>query len=157
MPHSLVRAYIHYVWTTKNRERTLVNEARYKLRTHIAEYATHNGIDTLALNVQPEHVHLLVSLSRSQRIEDVIKLIKGESSHWINSSDLLPGKFAWQTGYWAGSVSYRHREAVVSYINGQDEHHRRKSFAEEFQEVLTEYGYSAAEVADFLRLESQSH
>ena len=154
MAHSAVKVYVHYVWTTKDRERTLINDARQQVKAHITEYAAQNSIDVEALDVQPEHVHLLVSLARAQRIEDVVKLIKGESSHWINSRDLLPGKFAWQTGYWAGSVCYQHKEVAKLYIEGQDEHHKRKSFVEEFEEVLHEYGYYPAEIAELLRLES---
>jgi len=118
------------------------------------EYAARNEIALEVADVQPEHVHLLVSLSRSQRMEDITKLIKGESSHWINTNDLVPGKFAWQTGYWAGSVCYQHKDTVKRYIEGQDEHHRRKSFVEEFEEVLRDYGYSPAENAELLHLES---
>ena len=154
MAHSAIRVYVHYVWTTKNRERVLVNEARSRVKEHMLRYAKENSTEIEALDVQPEHAHLLVALSRSQRIEDVVKLIKGESSHWINAGNLLPGKFSWQTGYWAGSVCYQHKDIVKSYINAQDEHHRRKSFVEEFEGVLRDYGYSDAEIADLLRLES---
>ena len=104
--------------------------------------------------MQPEHVHLLVSLLRSQKIEDISKLIKGESSHWINANNVTSTKFAWQTGYWAGSVSYQHVGAVKNYIERQDEHHKRKSFVEEFEIMLREYGYSEAEIAELLRVES---
>ena len=154
MAHSAVKIYTHFVWTTKNRERTLVDRVRNELRDHILEYAAANQIAVEAVAVQPEHVHLLASLSRSQRIEDIVKTLKGESSHWVNGRDLVPGKFAWQTGYWAGSVCYQHRDVVKRYIESQEEHHRRKSFVEEFEEVLKEYGYSAAEIAELLRMES---
>ena len=154
MAHSTVKVYLHFVWTTKNRERSLVNKARQRVKDHIIEYAAKNEIGVEAIDVQPEHVHLLVSLLRSQKIEDIAKFIKGESSHWINANNLISDKFAWQTGYWAGSVSYQHMDAVKKYIERQDEHHKRKSFVEEFEEVLRDYGYSAAEIAEVLRLES---
>lgn len=154
MAHSAVTVYVHFVWTTKYRERSLLNGVRGQVKDHMIEYAATNGISVESIDVQPEHVHLLVSLTRSQRIEDITKLIKGESSHWINSNDLVPGKFGWQTGYWAGSVSYQDKDAVTRYIEAQDEHHRRKSFVEEFEKLLKEYGYSPTEIAELLRLES---
>lgn len=150
MAHSLVRVYIHYVWTTKNRERTLAGDARRTVREHIAAYAGQNKIALEALDVQPEHVHVLVRLSHDQRIEDVSKLLKGESSHWINQNDVVPGKFSWQTGYAAFSVGHDGIDAVKAYISGQDEHHKRRSFAEEFEQMLREAGYSQEELAVFL-------
>ena len=155
MAHSAVLVHIHFVWTTLDRDRSLVNDRRRRVKEHMQEYALPNGIAIDALDVQPEHVHLLVSLSRSQRIEDISKLVKGESSHWINANHVLPGRFAWQTGYWAGSVCHQHVGMVKRYIENQDEHHQHKSFVQEFEEVLQEYGYTRTQIAEMLRLESR--
>jgi len=155
MAHSTVVVHIHFVWTTKNRKRSLVNDRRQEVKAHMHEYAAQNGITIEALDVQPEHVHLLVSLSRSQRIEDIAKLVKGESSHWINVNGGLPGKFFWQAGYWAASVCHQHVRVVKRYIDNQDEHHRRISFVQEFEEVLREHGFTREQIAELLRLESR--
>ena len=112
MAHSLVKVYVHYVWTTKNRERILVGDARRILADHLGANAVGKGIHVETLNVQPEHIHILVKLPHDQRIEDLVKLLKGESSHWINQSDMLPGKFSWQTGYAAFSVAYDRLDAA---------------------------------------------
>lgn len=105
MLHSFSRIFVHLVWSTKNREPFLVKTVRPEVESHILQYARANGtiIDTLA--VQLDHVHALVLLKSDQALEDIVKLLKGESSHWINDSDLLQQKFAWQRGYWAESVS----------------------------------------------------
>jgi len=150
MAHSLVKVYIHYVWTTKYRERTLLAEARQVLKSHIEEYSAENKILIDTLHIQPEHVHALIMLKRDQRIEDVAKLLKGESSHWMNQNDVLPVKFSWQTGYAAFSLDYQGLDAVRYYINNQEEHHRRKSFKEEFESMLRDHGYSAEEIATLL-------
>ena len=155
MAHASVKVYIHFVWTTKARKRLLPGDSRDAVRNHIEEYAGTNGIALHAVATQPEHVHLLMELGRSQRIEDVAKLLKGESSHWINQNNIIRPKFSWQTGYWAGSVSYRHLDVVKRYVETQDEHHRVESFTEEFEALLREYGYSAEEIAELLRLESR--
>jgi REP element-mobilizing transposase RayT len=155
MSHASTKVFVHFVWTTKNRERLLLGDTRHVVKSHLEQYTKGNGINAVALAVQPEHVHLLSELGRSQRVEDVSKLVKGESSHWINQSNILKGKFSWQTGYWAGSVCYQHIDVARSYIEGQDEHHRVKGFVEEFEALLREHGYSEAEIAELLRLESR--
>jgi REP element-mobilizing transposase RayT len=100
MGHSLCKVYVHFVWTTKNRKR-VPPPVRRQLREHLLKSARENSILVEALNVQPEHVHLLVNFSRTSAIEEVAKLFKEESSHWINHSNVIPGKFSWQTGYGA--------------------------------------------------------
>jgi len=151
MSHSLAKVYIHYVWSTKYRERLLIGEARERVREHILTYTAQNSISLETLNVQPEHVHLLMLLGRDQKIEDIAKLLKGESSHWINQNNIIKPKFSWQTGYAAFSVSYQNIGAVRRYIEGQDEHHRRKSFEEEFEEMLRKSGYSDTEIEALLQ------
>jgi len=78
MAHSSIRVYVHIVWTTKYRERLLIEETRAKARNHILSNASYKQIALEALAMQPEHVHALVSLSRSQSMEDVVKLMKGD-------------------------------------------------------------------------------
>ena len=152
MAHSLVKVYVHYVWTTKNRERILIGDTRRIVGEHLSANAVEKGIQVESLNVQPEHVHTLVKLAHDQKIEDLVKLLKGESSHWINQGDMFPGKFSWQTGYAAFSVDYHRLGSVRQYITNQDEHHRRRSFTEELDEMLREAGYSEAEIEGMLRL-----
>ena len=106
MAHALVKIFIHFVWSTKGCEPLLSNENRETVKNHLKEYAGENSINVTSIAVRPEHVHLVSSLSRSQRIEDVMKLVKGESSHWVNQNGLIRSRFSWQTGYWAGSVCY---------------------------------------------------
>jgi putative transposase len=123
----------------------LSKDARPKVREHILGYAKEKGIDIDAINVQTEHVHLLLNLKSDQKVEDVVKLIKGESSHWVNSENLIHPKFAWQRGYGAFSVSPSHLDAVRKYIENQDEHHRKKTFAEELKTILRKYGFNETE------------
>src|SRR5204863_82655 len=81
--------------------------------------------------VNADHVHALIDLATGQTIEQVTQLLKGSSSHWINEHDLAAGKFAWGRGYGAFSVSQSALDSVVKYIQGQEEHHRTKTFAVE--------------------------
>jgi len=147
MGHSLCKVYVHFVWTTKNRERLLPPSARTRLYEHLFKNARENSILIEALNVQPEHVHLLVNLSRTSAIEELAKLLKGESSHWINHNNVIPEKFSWQTGYGAFSVSYMHFKNVIVYINNQDKHHQRATFLMEYETLLHKYGYANLQTA----------
>jgi putative transposase len=90
--------------------------------------------------VNPEYVHSLIDLPTNKTIEEVVQLFKGASSHWINEEKLLRGRFAWGRGYGAFSVSHSDVDRVAAYIAGQQGHHRKKSFSEEFELFVKKYG-----------------
>jgi len=90
--------------------------------------------------VNADHVHALVDLPTSLSIEKLIQLLKGSSSHWVNSNNLITGKFAWGRGYGAFSVSESNVDQVARYIAQQEEHHRVRSFAEELKEFIDRHG-----------------
>ncbi len=90
--------------------------------------------------VNADHVHALVDLPTSLSIEKLIQLLKGSSSHWVNSNNLITGKFAWGRGYGAFFVSESNVDQVARYIAQQEEHHRVRSFAEELKEFIDRHG-----------------
>jgi putative transposase len=90
--------------------------------------------------VNADHVHALVDLPTDQPVEKVVQLIKGSSSHWINANNLIAQKFAWGRGYGVFSVSESNVSQVAAYIAGQQEHHRMRTFAEEFEEFVNRHG-----------------
>jgi putative transposase len=90
--------------------------------------------------VNAEHVHALVDLPTGLSIEELMQLLKGSSSHWINANNVLPGKFAWGRGYGAFSVSESNVDHVCAYIASQVEHHRARAFGDELQEFLDQHG-----------------
>ena len=145
MLHSFTKIYIHLVWSTKAREPLLMKDVRKAVHTHIINYAATKAIAIECMNVQMDHVHVLISLPSDQKVDDVVKLMKGESSHWINAENLIRPKFSWQRGYGAFSISSSHVEAVKEYIVNQDEHHRKRSYGEELKTILRKYGYSVLE------------
>lgn len=93
----------------------------------------------LAINGMPDHVHLLIGLRPVQSISDLMQGIKGSSSKWINDKRIVKGKFSWQEGFGAFSYSKPELPGVLKYINDQHEHHRRKTFKEEYLELLKEF------------------
>ena len=90
--------------------------------------------------VNADHVHALIDLPTSLSIEELTQLLKGSSSHWINSNDLVRGKFAWGRGYGAFSVSESKVNSVAEYVANQAEHHRVRTFSEELRELLERHG-----------------
>ena len=89
----------------------------------------------------PDHMHCLFMLSPQKSIADIIKQIKGSSSHYINQNNLIDDKFAWQTGYAAYSVSESVVEKVYEYIKNQKQHHAKKTFQQEYDEFIKIYGF----------------
>jgi len=92
--------------------------------------------------INPEHVHTLIDLPSNLTIEDALKLFKGSSSHFINKEKIIPDKFSWGRGYAAFSVSESQLNKVVDYIRNQKEHHRKKSYSEEYELFLSKYRFN---------------
>jgi len=140
-----VRIWVHFVWSTKNREPILKKEIRQEMFDHIESNAKQKGILLDIINGYHEHVHALVRLKADETVAKLAQLLKGESSHWSNKQNLLPGKFEWQDEYFAVSVSESSVEEVRRYIRNQEDHHRTKPFSEEYDEFLRKYGFPIKE------------
>ena len=136
-----IKIWIHLVWTTKNREPLLSKEIRHLLFEHIRENAHSKDIFIDFINGYLEHIHCLISLKSGQTIDKIMMLLKGESSHWINKNKLIKTNFEWQDEYFAVSVSESAVKKVRDYIKNQEEHHRKKSFQEEYNEFIRVYGF----------------
>ncbi|KNB61145.1 IS200/IS605 family transposase [Chryseobacterium sp. Hurlbut01] len=137
-----LKIYVHIVFSTLNRIPFLNSkELRIKVWKHIKENASNKGIFLDMVNGYSDHCHCLISLGSSQNIEKVVKLLKGESSFWINKNQLTKDKFAWQDEYFAVSVSESMIDVVRSYIKNQEKHHQKKTFAEEYQEFIEKYDF----------------
>ena len=87
----------------------------------------------------PDHIHILVGMRPTQSISDLLQDIKGGSSKWINDKKLVKGKFEWQEGYGAFSYSKSQLKDVIAYIENQEEHHKKKSFRDEYLEFLKKF------------------
>lgn len=138
---SYVRVWIHAVWGTKRREPLLSREVRSKVIIHIRENAKQKEIYIDRLNGSTDHLHCLLGLNADMSISKTLQLIKGESSFWINREKITAVKFEWADEYYAASVSEWGLETVRAYVDGQEEHHRKKTFAEEVSNFLQEYNF----------------
>ncbi|OPZ71624.1 MAG: Transposase IS200 like protein [bacterium ADurb.Bin478] len=136
-----IRIWIHLIWSTKNREKSINQTLRPKLLAHLLENAAKKQIYIDQINCTEDHCHALISLGASQSVKDVAFLLKGESSHWINKNKMTSGHFDWQDEYIALSVSESQSKIVRAYIYNQQEHHRKKSFLEEYNQFIKKYGF----------------
>jgi putative transposase len=132
---SYVRVWVHFVFTTKNREPYFTKEIRDRLIAHIMANAKAKSIYLEAIGGWSEHLHILISLGREQNIAKVVMLLKGESAHWLNQQAFFHGKFYWQDDYFALSVSESLVSKVKAYIHNQEEHHRAKPYSDEFDRL----------------------
>ena len=138
--HSYSRCWVHLIWGTSKRERLLNKSAAARVSRALTDYADSKRIYMKINHVNADHVHALVDLPTGLSIEELVQLLKGSSSHWINSNDVVTGKFAWGRGYGAFSVSESNVGRVARYIADQEEHHRLRTFAEELREFIDRHG-----------------
>jgi len=137
-----IKVYIHFVWSTKNRQPFLNTlDLRKIVWQHIRDYAERKKIFLDFISGHADHCHCLVSLGVEQTIGEVMCLLKGESSHWINQNQLTDEKFAWQDEYFAVSVSEKLIPSARAYIAKQEEHHKDKNFDFEYDTFIQKYGF----------------
>ena len=138
--HSHVKIWVHFIWGTHNHEKIITKEFGKKLFSHFISKSNEEKIHIEKLHVSPEHVHMLFELPSTKPMDKVARIFKGESSFWVNENKLTPFKFKWQRGYGAFSVSASQLETVINYIAKQDEHHKIKTFTEEYNDWQKKYG-----------------
>jgi len=136
MPQSLARLHIHLIFSTKNRERIITDNIRDSLHAYMASVLQNIGCPPVLINSVEDHVHILFELARIVAVSSAVEDVKKASSKWIKTqSDEFAG-FAWQAGYGAFTVSESIVPAVREYVANQREHHRKKSFQEEYRVFL---------------------
>lgn len=138
---SYIKIWIHAVWTVKNRKPILTSEVRQLLFDHIHQNALSKEILMEIVGGHNNHVHILFRLRNNQTIENVMQLIKGESSFWFNKNGLSQQKLNWQKEYFAVSVSESQVNKVKNYILTQEEHHKKKTWEDEYNEFIEKYGF----------------
>lgn len=138
MPQSLSKIYIHLVFSTKNREANILPQFREEMFSYIAGTLDSLGCATIIVGGTADHVHALFCMSRTRTVSDVARDVKANATKWYK--ERLRCAFGWQLGYGAFSVSQSKVETVRRYIASQEEHHRYKTFQEEYREFLESYG-----------------
>jgi len=136
MPQSFGSIQMHLVFSTKGREPSIVPAIADRLYDYLGGTLRGNNCSSVAIGGVADHVHLLVSMSREFSTSQLVRVLKSNSSRWIDDTFSTMTGFAWQSGYGAFSVSYSQVEVVKAYILNQEEHHKRQSFQDEFLSLL---------------------
>jgi putative transposase len=136
---SYIRIWVHCVWTTKGRIPYMGDQNKDAIIDHICENAWHKGIHIDHINGYQEHLHSLISLGAKQSISEIMQIIKGESSHWINKNRITRLKFEWQDDYYAVSIGMNQIDSLREYIRKQVQHHNKESIKDEIDRLVEEY------------------
>jgi putative transposase len=136
---SYVKILIHLVFAVKNREPYFTKDIRPVIFNHILENARKKDLYIDYINGWYDHVHILLSFGKNQTISGTAKLIKGESSNWINNENIFNKKFEWQDDYYAVSIGQSAVDNLINYIKNQEEHHNKHTFEQEIKEILSRY------------------
>lgn len=143
MPHSFAKVAIHALWSTKQCQPLIIENVEKQIHNFLSEELVEIGCPVEIINGMPDHVHTMFLLNPQKSVTDVIKHIKGTSSHSVNHQNLISRKFSWQTGYAAYSVSESQLGKVFEYIKNQKQIHKNKTFQQEFEELLLLHGLVA--------------
>ena len=137
---TFTQIYYHLVFSTKGRERVLIEEHYKEFFRYTWGIVRNNDSHLYRINAVEDHVHILTSVHPSVALADFVKDIKVATSVWIKEKGLFPGFEAWQEGYGGFTACHADKDQLIEYIKNQQEHHRVKSFAEELREMLVEAG-----------------
>jgi REP element-mobilizing transposase RayT len=140
MSHSYYKIWIHAIYATKGREPLIHPDIEQQVYDHQKAELLLMDCPVRIINGMPDHVHLLFLQNPKLPITDIIKQVKGNTSHWLNEQQLIQERFAWQTGYAAYSVSESQLEKVYQYILHQKQHHSQNTFEDEYHKFVTLHG-----------------
>jgi len=141
VPQSISKIWTHLIFSTKNRFPFRTDKAiRADMNAYLATVLRSHDCKTIIVGGIDDHVHALVALSKTLSISEVVKEVKRTSSGWIKEISPSHKQFFWQNGYGAFSVGHTQLDDVRSYIENQEEHHRHKTFQEEYRAFLDKYG-----------------
>jgi len=139
MANTYSQIYVHVVFTVQGRQSLLSAEWRAEVFKYITGIVRNRGQKLLAINAMADHVHVFLGMTPSIALSDLVRDVKAGSSGFINEKRWVRGKFQWQEGFGAFSHSHSEIDTVVRYIRNQQEHHRKKTFKEEYVEMLKSF------------------
>lgn len=131
-----LQLHAQIIFGTEYRMRLIPDEHREKVEKYICGIGSAIGVKVLAIYCNPDHTHILIGFRGIHSLSEVVRVIKSNSSKWINEQGFTRGKFRWQSGYGAFSYAQRDLPMVINYIINQAEHHEVTSFHEDYQEFL---------------------
>jgi putative transposase len=136
MANTYTQSYFHLVFAVKNRDALIKKEWKDEIEKYMTGIVQNHRHKILAVCAMPDHIHLLIGYNVNQLIPDLVEEIKTSTNSWIKNKGLSKFKFEWQKGYGAFTHSHSQIDTVVKYILKQEDHHKKKSFREEYLEML---------------------
>ncbi|NRT13048.1 IS200/IS605 family transposase [Flavobacterium sp. 14A] len=136
MANTYTQLYIQIVFAVKGRQNLVSTIWKDELYKYITGIVTNEGQKLIAINGMPDHIHILIGLKPDKSLSDLVRAMKANSSRFINEKRWINGKFEWQTGFGAFSYSHSQLTNVINYIQKQEEHHKKKTFKEEYLDFL---------------------
>lgn len=136
MPNTYTQIHLQLVFAVKYRTSIIAPDWKYDLYNYMTGIIQNHNHKLIAINGMPDHVHLLIGMRPTQALSDLMQKLKQDSSKWINDKKLTGSRFAWQEGYGAFSYGKSQLPAVINYIANQEEHHRTRTFLEEYRRFL---------------------
>ena len=139
MANTYVQAYFHLVFAVQHRQALIQKVWKDELEKYITKIVQRNGHKLIAIGSMPDHIHIFTGYKLTQTIPDLVEEIKTSTNHWIRERKLSKFKFDWQKGYGAFTHSHFQIATVSTYVFEQETHHRKKSFREEYLEMLYKF------------------
>jgi len=139
MANTYTQIHIQAVFTVQSRKCIIGKQWKNELYKYITGIVQNHDHKLLAINGMPDHIHIFFGMRPSQSLSDLLQDIKGDSSQWLNNRKLIKGRFSWQEGYGAFSYGKSQVHQVIQYIQRQEEHHKKKTFLEEYREFLNAF------------------
>ena len=136
MANTYTKAHFHLIFAPKNREALIKKEWKNDLEKYITGIVQNKKHKMLAINCMPDHVHVFIGYNLNELTPDLVRDIKVASNDWIKNNNLSKSKFEWQSGYGAFTNSRSQVDSVVKYILNQEEHHKKRTFREEYLDML---------------------
>jgi putative transposase len=140
MANTYTQIYVHVVFAVEGRQSLIAVEHNEELQKYIAGIVAGQNHKLIAINNMPDHLHLLVGLRPDATLSDLVRAVKAGSSKFINEQRWVLGRFSWQAGFGAFSYARSQLDAVVRYIQNQQKHHTKKSFCDEYVDLLEKFG-----------------
>ena len=139
MANTYTQLYFHVVFAVKHRNNLILPVWKDELYKYITGIITNKNQKSMIVNGMPNHIHLLIGTKPNCNLSDLVRDIKANSSKWVNENNLVNGRFEWQNGFGAFTVSQSGVKNVIKYIENQEEHHSKQTFRDEYIEFLNEY------------------
>lgn len=139
MANTFVQAYFHLVFAVQNRDALIRKSWKEELEKYITGIVQNNKHKLIAFGSMPDHIHIFIGYNLNQTIPDLVETIKTSSNHWIKERKFTKYKFNWQKGYGAFTHSHSQINSVTRYVLNQETHHHKKSFRDEYLEMLRKF------------------